>query len=165
MLSTEPNQQEVAMGLVSKNDGWHISEALWQRMEPLLPPRKPHPLGCHNPRVPDRAAMNAILFVLRTGCQWNALNATGICSSSSAYRRFREWTDAQVFESFWRDGLLRYDETKGIDWSWLAMDGAMTKAPLAGSKKNRPQPNRPRQARRQAQCADRGCRHSCGPGH
>ena len=65
MLSTEPNQQEVAMGLARKNDGWHISEALWQRMEPLLPPGKPHPLGYHNPRVPDRAAMNAILFVLR----------------------------------------------------------------------------------------------------
>ena len=61
--------------------------------------------------------MNAILFVLRTGCQWNALNATGIYSSSSAYQQLREWTDAQVFESFWHDGLLRYDETKGIDWS------------------------------------------------
>jgi hypothetical protein len=39
------------------------------QIEPLLPPRKPHPLGCHNPRVSDRAAMDAILFVLRTGCQ------------------------------------------------------------------------------------------------
>ena len=153
------------MGLVSKNDGWHISEALWQRMEPLLPPRKPHPLGCHNPRVPDRAAMSAILFVLRTGCQWNALNATGICSSSSAYRRFREWTDAQVFESFWRDGLLRYDETKGIDWSWLAMDGAMTKAPLAGSKKTGPNPTDRGRARRQTQRADGRRGHSCGAGH
>ena len=35
--------------------------------------------------------MDAIFFVLRTGCQWNALNATGICSSSSAHRRFQEW--------------------------------------------------------------------------
>jgi transposase len=79
--------------------------------------------------------MNAILFVLRTGCQWNALDATGICSCSSAYRRFREWTDAGVFEALWRKGLTRYDKLKGIDWSWLAMDGAMTKAPVAGSKK------------------------------
>ena len=55
------------MGLVSKNDGWHISEALWERMEPLLPPRKRHPLGCHNPRVPDRAAMNAILVCAAHG--------------------------------------------------------------------------------------------------
>ena len=168
MLLAEANQhaEEVRMGMISKNDGWILSDDVWQRMEPLLPPRKPHPLGCHNPRVPDRAAMNAILFVLRTGCQWNALNATGICSSSSAYRRFRQWADAGVFESFWRAGLLQYDQTKGIDWSWLAMDGAMTKAPLAGSKKrNRPQPHRPRQTGRQAQLADRGFRHSRGAGH
>jgi transposase len=80
------------MGLAIKDDGWRLSDALWGRMEPLLPPRKSHPLGCHNPRVPDRQAMNAILFVLRTGCPWNALNATGLCSSSSAHRRFLEWT-------------------------------------------------------------------------
>lgn len=123
------------MGLVTKDDGWRLSDKLWKQIEPLLPPRKPHPLGCHNPRVPDRDAMNAILFVLRTGCQWNALDATGICSCSSAYRRFREWTDAGVFDAFWRTGLVKYDGLKGIDWSWLSMDGTMTKAPVAGSKK------------------------------
>ena len=123
------------MGLVTKDDGWRLSDNLWKQIEPLLPARKPHPLGCHNPRVPDRDAMNAILFVLRTGCQWNALDATGICTCSSAYRRFREWTDAGVFDAFWRTGLTRYDGLKGIDWSWLSMDGAMTKAPVAGSKK------------------------------
>jgi transposase len=123
------------MGLVTKDDGWRLNDKLWNQIEPLLPPRKPHPLGCHNPRVPDRDAMNAILFVLRTGCQWNALDATGICSCSSAYRRFRGWTEAGVFDAFWRTGLVKYDGLKGIDWSWLSMDGAMTKAPVAGSKK------------------------------
>ncbi len=118
------------MGLVVKDDSWRIPDELWNQMEPLLPPGKPHPLGCHNPRVPNRNAMNAILFVLRTGCQWNALNSTGICSSSSAHRRFLEWTQAGVFEEFWKRNLLKYDQLKGIDWSWLAMDGAMTKAPL-----------------------------------
>ena len=123
------------MGVVTKDDGWRLNDKLWKQLEPLLPARKAHPLGCHNPRVPDRDAMNGILFVLRTGCQWNALDATGICSCSSAYRRFREWTEAGVFEALWRKGLTRYDGLKGIDWSWLSMDGAMTKAPLAGSKK------------------------------
>lgn len=123
------------MGLAIKDDGWRLSDEVWKRIEPLLPAGKEHPLGCHNPRVPDRNAMNAILFVLRTGSQWNSLNGTGICSSSSAYRRFREWADAGVFEAFWRQGLLEYDGIKGIDWSWLSMDGAMTKAPLSGSKK------------------------------
>ena len=123
------------MGLVTKDNGWRISDELWSKMEPLLPGPKPHPLGCHRPRVPNRNAMNAIFFILRTGAPWNSLNATGICSCSSAYRRFREWTDAGVFEEFWKQGLLAYDELSGIDWSWLAMDGTMTKAPLAGSEK------------------------------
>lgn len=50
-------------------------------MAALIPEHKTHhPLGTHRKRVENRAAMNAIFFVLRTGCQWNALNATGICS-------------------------------------------------------------------------------------
>jgi transposase len=102
------------------------------KVELLLPPRPEHPLGCHNPRVPDRDAMDAILLVLRTGMQWNALNATGICHSSSSHRRFQEWERAGVFHEIWRRGLLEYDAEIGIDWSWLAADGAMTKAPLGG---------------------------------
>jgi hypothetical protein len=58
----------------------------------------------------------------------------GICSSSSAHRRFQEWEQAGVFAEIWRRGLLDYDEVVGIDWSWLAADGAMTKAPLGGAK-------------------------------
>lgn len=132
------------MGLITKDDGWRIPDKLWEQMEPLLPPPKKHPLGCHNPRVPDRDAMNAILFVLRTGCQWNALDRTNICRHSSAHRRFVEWTEAGVFKKFWKKGLLKYDKIKGINWSWLSMDGAMTKAPLGG-KKNRTKSSRPSQ--------------------
>lgn len=120
------------MGLVVEDDGWRIPDRVWARMEPLLPGRPAHPLGCHNPRVPDRDAMNAILLVLRTGMQWNALNGTGVCSCSSAYRRFRDWVDAGVFLEFWRQGLLSYDDQVGIEWEWLAMDGALGKAPLGG---------------------------------
>lgn len=146
------------MGLLKNDDGWRLPDEMWEQMEPLLPARKPHPLGGHNPRVSDRAAMDAILFVLRTGCQWNALSATGICSSSSAHRRFQEWTQAGVFEEFWRLGLLALDALDGIDWSWLAMDGAMTKAPLGGEK-NRPQSYGSRKRRRQTQPVDRGAWH------
>jgi transposase len=152
------------MGMVKKDDGWRLPDALWEQMEPLLPPRKPHPLGCHNPRVNDRSAMNAIMFVLRTGAQWNSLNATGICSSSAAHRRFQEWAQAGVFEEFWRLGLLSVDALKEIDWSWLALDGAMTKAPLGGEK-NRPQPYGSRQRRRQAQPADRRAWDAAGDRH
>jgi transposase len=140
------------MGLVVQDDGWRIPDELWEKIEPLLPPRPFHPLGCHNPRVPDRDAMNAILFRLRTGCQWNALDATGICSCSSAYRRFREWAEAGVFLEFWRQGLLAYDRVQGVEWEWLAADAAMTKSPPRG-RKQRAQSHRQSQIRRQAEPA------------
>src|SRR4029453_12224463 len=123
LMSTEPE---------TVRRDWRIPDELWERLQPLLPARKPHPLGCHRPRVDDRRAMDAIFFVLRTGCQWNALNATGICTSSSAHRRFQEWVAAGVYPRLWVVGVAEYDVWKGIDGAWLAMDGAMTKAPLGG---------------------------------
>jgi putative transposase len=142
------------MGLVDRDDGWRVPDWLWERIEPLLPERPPHPLGCHNPRVPDRAAMNAILLVLRTGMQWKALDLTGICSSSSAHRRFQEWERAGVFHEFWRQGLLEYDNEIGIDWSFLAADGALTKAPLGGPKTG-PNPTDRAKRGRSARCSRR----------
>src|SRR5687768_12649605 len=81
--------------------------------------------------------MDAISFALHTGCQWNARNATGNRSSSPAHRRFQEWTAAGVFVTLWAMGLQEFDELVGLDWEWLAMDGAMTKAPLGGERTGR----------------------------
>ena len=142
-----------------RDDGWRLPDELWAKMEPLLPPRPRHPLGCHNPRVPDRKAMDAIFFVLRTGCQWNALNATGICSSSSAHRRFLEWTQAGVFAEFWRQGLLAYDAMAGIDWNWLALDGAnrhdmrLVRQTIQSIPVERPEPSK---RKPQGMCMDKG---------
>jgi transposase len=150
------------MGVLKKDDGWRIPDELWRKIEPLLPARPEHPLGCHNPRVPDRSAMDAILLVLRTGMQWHALKATGICHPSSAYRRFREWLSAGVFHQFWRLGLMTYDKLVGIDWRWLSMDGAQGKAPLGGEK-NRAQPHRQSQEGHQVEPANRWARHPSRP--
>jgi transposase len=105
--------------------------------------------------------MDAIFFVLRTGCQWNALNATGICHSSSAHRAFQKWVNAGVFAEMWRLGLLEYDDLKGIDWEWLAMDGEMNKAPLGGEK-NRAESDGSRQTRGEALGSIRRQRYSLG---
>ena len=144
------------------HEDWCIPDALWERILPLLPPRKPHPLGCHRPRVDDRKAMDAIFFVLRTGCQWSALNATGLCSKSAAHRRFQEWTEADVFVALWEQGLVEYDALQGIDWEWLAMDGAMTKAPLGGEKGGQ-ESHGSRQDRHQTQRPHRGQRGAHWP--
>ena len=137
------------MGKIRSHERWLVSDELWSKLEPLLPkPRRRSASRVGRRRVPDRNAMNAILFVLRTGCQWNALNATGICSSSTAHLRFQQWTQAGVFAKLWEQGLTEYDELKGINWRWQAMDGAITKAPLGGGK-NRPQSHGSSQRRRE----------------
>src|SRR6185295_14267145 len=91
------------------------------------------------------------------------LNATGLCSSSSAHRRFQEWVEADVFVALWEQGLVEYDTLQGIDWEWLAMDGAMTKAPLGGEKGGQ-EPHRPRQEWYQAQYPHRRGRGADRPG-
>jgi putative transposase len=120
-------------GLKTK-DQWRISDELWLRLESLLPVHKPkaHPLGCHRQREDNRKVLDGIFFVLRTGCPWKALDATGICSGSTAHTRFQEWTRAGFFHRLWQESLLEYDQLKKIDWRWLALDGATTKAPLGG---------------------------------
>ena len=81
----------------------------------------------------DRKAMNAIFYILRTGCQWNALPRS-LRASTTAFDRVQEWQQSGVFRRMWGDGLLEYDTKKGINWEWQAMDGVMTKAPLGGKK-------------------------------
>jgi transposase len=118
--------------------GFRISDALWAVLQLCLPVHQnKHRFGGGRPRTPDRRCADAIFFVLRTGGQWAALNETDLCPKSTAHDRFQEWVEAGVFLKLWQAGVECFDELKGIDWAWLSMDGAMTKAPLGGEK-NRP---------------------------
>jgi transposase len=144
--------------------GFRVSDELWAVLEPLLPVRvNTHRFGGGRPRTPDRRCADGIFYVLRTGCQWAALNQTGLCSKSTAHDRFQEWVEADVFLKLWAAGLERFDELQGIDWSWLSMDGAMTKAPLGGEKDGA-ESDGSGQGRGQAEFADRRPRRAPWPG-
>jgi transposase len=113
--------------------GFRISDELWTKLQPILPVREnTHRFGGGRPRVPDRDCADAIFYVMRTGCQWGALDQTDLVPHSTAHDRFQEWVKAGVFLKLWKVGVEHFDELKGIDWDWLSMDGAMTKAPLGG---------------------------------
>lgn len=112
---------------------FRISDGMWNVLQPLLPVHvNTHRFGGGRPRVPDRKCADAIFYVLRTGCQWKALDHTDLVPGSTAHDRFQEWEEAGVFLKFWQAGVECFDELQGIDWDWLSMDGAMTKAPLGG---------------------------------
>ena len=59
-----------------------VADALWSIIEPLLPAAVPRPRG-GRPRVPDRAALAGILFVLRTGIHWEMLPLEVGCGSGT----------------------------------------------------------------------------------
>ena len=140
--------------------GFRVSDALWAVLAPLIPVRRnTHRFGGGRPRVPDRRCADAIFYVLRTGGQWAALKHTDLCAKSTAHDRFQEWVQAGVFEKLWYAGVEQFDELHGIDWTWLSMDGAMMKAPLGGEKDGT-ESDRPRQAGREAQPADRRARRA-----
>ena len=159
----KPRTRPRAKRIESTGARFTISDELWALLEPLLAAHpNTHRFGGGRPRVPERVCADGIFFVLRTGCQWNALSATGLGPSSTAHDRFQAWVEDGFFPRFWQAGLAEYDAFNGIDWSWLSMDGAMTKAPLAGEK-NRAQPNGPSQERPQAFSAGRSQRRAGGP--
>src|SRR4029079_18039601 len=66
----------------------------WERLAQLIPPAKPG----GRPRKTDmRSAMNAIFYLLRTGCPWRYL-PRGVFSPRS--------TVCNIFSAFQRDGVL-----------------------------------------------------------
>lgn len=76
---------------------WKVSDAFWEHVKPLLPAAPSHAKG-GRPRMDDRRAFEAIVYVLRTGIQWNALpKEPG--ASSTVHDRFQEWEQAGVFKA------------------------------------------------------------------
>jgi putative transposase len=110
---------------------WTVSDDRWEPVAPLLPPTL-SPAKGGRPRMADRQAFTAIIYLLRTGIQWHALPRE-VGASSTVHARFQEWDRAGVFRALWEAGLAEYDELSGIDWQWQAGDGVMTNAPFGGA--------------------------------
>ena len=113
---------------MARTKPWTVSDEFWEKVEPLVPPAPSHAKGGRT-RMDDRKAFAAIVYVLRTGIQWNDLPRE-LGASSTVHDRFQEWERAGFFEELWGARLAEYDEMEGIEWEWQAIDGVMTKAPL-----------------------------------
>ena len=124
--------------VMPKIKSWEVSDAFWSVVEPLIPPPERDPnkeykrkSGGGRKPIPSRTIFEAIMFVLRTGCQWQALPKERFGSPSAIYTHFARWQRKGFFLALWKKGLAEYDDMKGIAWKWQSIDGAMTKAPLA----------------------------------
>jgi transposase len=116
-----------------------VSEALWQAIAPLLPEHKPSPKG-GRPPVSDRACLEGIVFVLKTGMPWQMLpTRLGYGSGSTCWRRFHAWTQRGVWPELHRR-LLRVLGRRGkLNLERAVIDSASVRA-LKGGRTPAPTP-------------------------
>ena len=77
-----------------------LSHAEWDRLAPSIPAAKPG----GRPRKTDmRSAMNAIFFLLRTGCPWRYLPGEIFPPRSTVYNIFRAFQRQGVWEAIWEE--------------------------------------------------------------
>jgi transposase len=110
-----------------------LTDELWARLEPFIPPRPPRPRG-GRPPLSDRACLTGILFVLRSGIPWQLLPPEMGCGSGmTCWRRLRDWQKAGVWQAVWHAFLDQLGEADRIDWSKVVIDSSSTRAVLGGS--------------------------------
>ena len=101
-----------------------VSDELWNAIAPLLPLAPPKPKG-GRPRVPDRAALAGIIFVLKSGIPWEMLPQEMGCGSGvTCWRRLRDWQQAGVWVRLQHVLLNRLGEADQSDGSRASMDRA-----------------------------------------
>jgi transposase len=114
-----------------------VSDELWATIAPLLPPTPPRPKG-GRPRIPDRAALTGILFVLKTGIQWEWLpQELGCGSGMTCWRRLRDWQASGVWERWQATLLGDLRRLNRLDLSRASLDSAFVRAKGGAKKQGR----------------------------
>jgi len=109
-----------------------VPDALWDEVKGLIPPHPPHPRG-GNEWADDRLCLRGIVFVLRTGCQWQDLPAEAFgVSGSTCWRRLRDWTVAGVWAAMHAKVFADLDAAGGVDHSLGSVDSASGRAVKGG---------------------------------
>jgi transposase len=127
-----------------------LPDALWQRIQPLLPPPPSHARGGAPRTVPDRACMAAIVFMARTSTGWalRPVGEFGCGSATTCWRGFSEWAHAGVFERLQEVLLDELGQAGALDWSRISVDSFSLRATRGGPGGRKS--GRPGQARVQA---------------
>jgi transposase len=120
---------------------WRLSDEQWSMVEPVLAECDP-PAPKGPDRVDQRAVMDAVIFRLRTGCQWNRLPRE-YPDDSTVHRHFQRWVERGVFTALWAVVQEACEDLGGCDWEWQAADTSMGKARMGGTSSARALPTAP----------------------
>jgi putative transposase len=112
---------------------WRTPDQLWESIEAILTEDDP-PKSTGRPRIDQRAAVDAIIFRMRSGCQWNQLPEE-FPDDSSVDRTFQRWVELGTLDLMWERLIEECEELGGVDFEWQAAeDGAMGKARFGGTR-------------------------------
>ena len=123
----------------------YLDDEQWNRIADLFVEPAATSAG-GRPRVPPRACLEGVLWILVSGARWQDLPER-YPSPATCWRRLKEWTESGVFLAAWRLLLGNLDEFRGIDWEEAMADGTFSPA-----KKGVPTSAAPRRARVRRSC-------------
>jgi transposase len=110
-----------------------LSEKQWLKIESLLPKHKPS-ARVGRPPADNRAVVEGILWVLKTGARWRDLPPQ-YPSPSSCWRRLRDWKEQEVWHSF----IAELDEANHLDWEETFADGSFAPAKKGALESAKPE--------------------------
>ncbi|MFI2431918.1 IS5 family transposase [Streptomyces sp. NPDC018693] len=114
-----------------------LLEPLWDQFAVLLPEHvDTHPLGCHNPRIPDRVVFDYVIAALVHGSGYERIAGPG-CSDRTIRRRVKYWAQLGIAQQIHALALQAYDRMIGLELDELSVDGCITKAPCGGEAAGR----------------------------
>src|SRR5271165_5431959 len=107
-----------------------LTDAAWALIAPMLPAARP---GGRPRKINIRAVLNAILYLLRTGCQWRLLPRE-FPGWSTVYHYFRAWKNAGVWTCIQRSMYrqARRQAGRAACPSAVIMDGQSVKTTERG---------------------------------
>jgi transposase len=127
---------------------WVVSDELWELVEPLLPGKERRFRSPGRKRLPDREALQGILFVLHTGIAWKHLpQELGFGSGVTCWRRLDEWQRARVWERLHALLLARLRAAGELEWSRAVIDSSQIQAKKGAPRRARARLTEPVSAR------------------
>lgn len=111
---------------------WEVNDELWGIIQDILQELDP-PGRTGRPRSDQRQSLNGVIYVMRSGCQWNQLPRQ-FGDDSSVHRTMQRWIAKGVLQRIWAVLVENCQELGGVDWEWQSADGAMGKARFGGTR-------------------------------
>ena len=113
-----------------------LTEAQWEKIKPFLPEPK-HSKKGGRPPADNRACLEGILWVLRSGARWKDLPGD-FPSPSTCWGRLHDWEQAGLWLKIWRAFLGELDEKGQLDWSETFADGSFAPAKKGATASAKP---------------------------